>query len=842
MKKILLLAIILLIIIPMYAKEVSLSIRDKDIDIPLEAVKVLDKASKKTFLTDKNGKIKFSINDSIDRVIVSISLVGYESKTINIKDFNKEILVQMVIAGVLEGKELVVEGKDQGKNDQVGVSKVIDKENLKSNSERGIIEDVFASLRNLPGVTYAGRFSTNLSVRGGDPSESATVYDGFLIRYPFQWGGAVSIFDPNVVESVTFSPGIFNARYGYATSGIFEIDSYKPEKGPHLNTGVATAAFDAYLQTPLGLQDAGLLLGTRIAYTDLVNVLNNVINSNTGLSFTIAPYIRNAYLKWYWKPTNRIEWYVNGFFGTDGTETTFSGQNMADISTHIVNNFKVNYYNIDTFGVTGVKLLPNDNIHLEFMAGYEYLLNSTNLQLDTFGSTSYSDDFIAKYGALLGSNTSYTIDDLNSNIIINNTLHSIQTRFDADIKLNDKISMSAGLGGFYDFHFYQGAGKIWQTVYQSSGPVFERVNFTISSENKQFLKYFGYLSFNFNIIPEIFEIETGIRVDHLFLYAESFNNGTLNFYPAPGPRLLIKYSPVRNLVWLDKLTFSTGVGLFSKMPLTDENSLSGDFNIKDFQIPIPQVLEAIIGTEFKFPFGFNFKIEGYYKYSYNRFYVNSTVSSTGDTMNYIHSDGIAHIAGVEVSLDRKLSRFIDGTISYSFIYARYYNPQTESDTTRALTQGGIGDPTGIWYYPSFHQFHTLNIELNIRPVSFCVITPSFRLASGTPKSDYGNVDMFPAHLPDGTIVELYSRQQIYSDVLRNNLDIPFNLKISFNLFFPKTHVSFEIYAAVEDLFAFIYTPANLTAFNQYSGKDEPSTAASFAFKTPQPSAGIRVTF
>ena len=740
MKKFILILILIFNCFLICSKEVMLLIKDKDIDIPLEGAKVLDKTDNKIYTADKNGKVTFSVKDDLDRIIVTVSLIGYESKSANIKDFDKEIEVKLLITGTLEGKELVIEGKSESKNEQLGVSKFIDKGKLRSFAERGIIEDVFSALKNLPGVNYTGRFNTNLSVRGGDPDELATVYDGFLIRYPLQWGGTVSIFDPNVVDSVEFSPGIFSAKYGYGTSGLVEINSYKPENGVHLNTDAATAAFDAFVQTPLGLKDSGLLFGTRIAFTDLANLLNTTINNNTGILFSVAPYIRNGYLKWYWKPFDRFEWYVNGFIGTDGTESYYNGENGTNSARGIFTDFSINYSNLDTFGVTGFKYLPVDNIQMEFKAGYEYLFNNVNFNVDTHGSLNYTQDFINQFGPLLGGATSFTINDLNSNFSTQNTLHSIQTRYDVDFNLTDKITISAGLGGFYDFQYYNGFGNIWQTSYQSGSPVFERTNFTIDSENKRFLKYFGYLDFNFNIVPDVFSIEAGIRIDHLFIYAQSFNNGVLNFYPAPGPRLLISYSPFRNIGWIDKITFSTGAGLFCNMPLTENNSLSGNDKINDYQIAIPQVLETVLGLEFDLKYGFVFKVEGYYKFSYNRYYVNSVVSTTGSTTNYVHSDGIAHISGVEVSIDRKISKYIDGTISYSFIYARYYDPGTESAFTVPLNMmAPTGDPTGVWYYPSFHQFHKMNIELNIHPANFCTITPSFQLASGTPKPDYGSV-------------------------------------------------------------------------------------------------------
>ena len=124
--------------------------------------------------------------------------------------------------------------------------------------------------------------------------------------------------------------------------------------------------------------------------------------------------------------------------------------------------------------------------------------------------------------------------------------------------------------------------------------------------------------------------------------------------------------------------------------------------IKDFDIPMPKVVTNVLGIEAEFPHGFKIKLEGYYKYYFNRFYANVKIAGdSDDTKFYINCDGVGHAAGFDIMFQKKLSRYIDGWITYSFIYVRYLNPNT-NDLEEGQTLSD--EPRGRWYYPSFHRF------------------------------------------------------------------------------------------------------------------------------------------
>jgi hypothetical protein len=91
------------------------------------------------------------------------------------------------------------------------------------------IEDL---IKTLPGVSSRNELSSTYSVRGGNYDENLVfvndfeVYRPFLIRAGQQEG--LSFINPDLVSSVTFSAGGWDARYGDKLSSVLDIRYKKP--------------------------------------------------------------------------------------------------------------------------------------------------------------------------------------------------------------------------------------------------------------------------------------------------------------------------------------------------------------------------------------------------------------------------------------------------------------------------------------------------------------------------------------------------------------------------------------------------------------------------------------
>ena len=259
MKKLLLFSYLFFVIITLsaFGDGLQLLVLDKDLEIPLEGVRIINTATGIQVYTDFDGKAVLPLETQQGRLVLVAELIGYEDKKILVKEFGAPVTVEMVMEGVLEGQELVIEAEVIGETDDaVGVSTVIEKEVIQTAAKMGIIEDVMTAVKLLPGVSYSGSFGTELSVRGSDPDGLTAVMDGFLVKYPYHFSGAFSIFNPNIVESVKFSAGIFSAKYGQATSAILDVQTITPNDGFKFHTVTSTSTLgvcSAPLRTKAGV-------------------------------------------------------------------------------------------------------------------------------------------------------------------------------------------------------------------------------------------------------------------------------------------------------------------------------------------------------------------------------------------------------------------------------------------------------------------------------------------------------------------------------------------------------------------------------------------------------------
>jgi len=131
------------------------------------------------------------------------------------------------------------------------------------------------------------------------------------------------------------------------------------------------------------------------------------------------------------------------------------------------------------------------------------------------------------------------------------------------------------------------------------------------------------------------------------------------------------------------------------------------------------------------------------------------------------------------------------------------------------------EPTGQWFYPSYHRSHCLSVVLNIKPVSFLTISPSFGVSSG---------------IPEG-VVNPTTYKYEYSDTARTRPSIPINLKISFNNYFPRTKLKFEAYIAIENLLLMpVYNGDAIYDPDKDVGRRDSSTDVFF------PSIGIKLNY
>lgn len=827
----------------------TVRVMDRDINIPLEGVRV--RALDDVFYTSGSGSVSFNIDSGIERFVLIAELIGYTPRQVLIHTReSSEAVVYLSMDSFIEGEELVILGEVVGVSDEeIGVSTVIGSSSLKTASESGIVEDVVSSVKRLPGVSYSGSFNTSISVRGGEPSEFGISLDGFILRYPYHWAGVFSILNPSVISSIKFSSGIFSSRTGMATSGFLEAATLTPRDIFKFKGGIATTSADFIISAPIVKDKSGFFLGFRASFIDFPAEIykllqNSGIVEKSPFNLKKAPYFEDLFFKIYIKPADRVEWYFNAFFGNDGLATA-----NEIIHNNIKSSLNLQYLAFNTFAFTGVKILPNDRVFLNIMGGYEFLYRDNKQNSVEKGVTDYSEQFRLfyneKYGEDLAGNN-YSIDGLKGSRTLNIMSHNVQGKIEADFTLNDFILMSVGTGVLYEYNISELSGEYYAVSEENGKYVYRKTGYDIDADPYNLLNPFMFMNFNFNVFRNIIKIETGFRVDY---FNFSTDNMTLSSYPFVSPRFNLTAGLLRDKAIFRHIGISFGGGLFAKEPFS-KVSISRDADLSLFDIQHTKNASAVVGIEAMFLYGFRLRMEGYYKYYFDRTYKNGVVNADNRIVYHYNSDGLGHSAGFDVLFDRRISSFIDGQIAYSFSYVKYFNPSRNglgvnenADNSQNISDSRrMGEPVGIWYFPAHHRFHNFNISLNIKPASWMTISPSFTFASGSPKIKYGDKKMIDVVLPDGSTAEMYTRSEEYSDSERGDFFIPFNLKVSFQNSIPRTKAFFEFYIAVEDLFAFLYKPVTNVTTNKYSGDTMVIAESTFSIPIPIPAIGLKISF
>jgi hypothetical protein len=256
---------------------------------------------------------------------------------------------------------------------------------------------------------------------------------------------------------------------------------------------------------------------------------------------------------------------------------------------------------------------------------------------------------------------------------------------------------------------------------------------------------------------------------------------------------------------------------------------------------------SVSGIKFNFPQGINFNIEGYYKYVYDRMYMSAEVGSDGKAIITPNFDGEGQVWGLDLMLQKTQSRFLDGWITYSYNWAKYRDPNSSSTDSNFMGTVYGGD----WYFPDFHRFHTLNVIFNIRPVQRINLYSRLSLASGglMMKREGDGPQSYPVYVydPDNIencyFIEKYYWRESYDQNHRASTSMQLDLKLSFFGGKENGKARYEVYIALENALALLYTSQGNTSFNSYTGQVETgSMAASYDMPIPIPSFGIKLSY
>lgn len=195
---------------------------------PVELATVAVVKQGKVAMTNLKGEFSMSLS-SADSVVVRFSMVGYKTKTRVLRRPKGKQTLQIQLFDDNQLSEVTVVERRR----QTGTTEQLDVKNIKSTPSvtGNAVEELIQSQA---GVSTHSELSSQYNVRGGSFDENSVyindveIYRPFLVRSGQQEG--LSIINPDMVKSIGFSTGGFEAKYGDNMSSALDITYKRPSK------------------------------------------------------------------------------------------------------------------------------------------------------------------------------------------------------------------------------------------------------------------------------------------------------------------------------------------------------------------------------------------------------------------------------------------------------------------------------------------------------------------------------------------------------------------------------------------------------------------------------------
>ena len=211
---------------------------------PVELATVAVVQQGKMTMTNLKGEFSMKLQSS-DSVVVRFSMVGYKTKTRVLRrpKGKQTLLIQLYDDNQLAGVTVTEEKRQMGSTQKLDTKDMKNAPSVTGNA----VEEMIQSQA---GASTHSELSSQYNVRGGSFDENSVyinnveIYRPFLVRSGQQEG--LSIINPDMVESVGFSTGGFEAKYGDKMSSVLDI-KYKRPKKFEANVSASLLGASAYI-------------------------------------------------------------------------------------------------------------------------------------------------------------------------------------------------------------------------------------------------------------------------------------------------------------------------------------------------------------------------------------------------------------------------------------------------------------------------------------------------------------------------------------------------------------------------------------------------------------------
>lgn len=204
---------------------------------PIEIANVSILGQPRGTLTDLKGHYQLTC-ESRDTVVIVFSMMGYQTRKRTFTNPADTITLNITLPTAdysLQGVEIVDNERRMGSTHKIKADKQL---RLQASASGNAIEDIISTQA---GVSSHNELSSQYNVRGGNFDENSVyvngveIYRPLLIRAGQQEG--LSFLNPDMVETIAFSTGGFEAKYGDKMSSVLDITYRKPREFEAIASG-----------------------------------------------------------------------------------------------------------------------------------------------------------------------------------------------------------------------------------------------------------------------------------------------------------------------------------------------------------------------------------------------------------------------------------------------------------------------------------------------------------------------------------------------------------------------------------------------------------------------------
>jgi len=283
-------------------------VKDANTKEPIENVSIYLEHSNNYTETNSNGfyEFTFPIDSSFTLIF---SRLDYQNKSIDLSSLAKKQPLNVFLTLLASDiKEVIV---SDSKVEQTGIIREGIAELVRLPNNSGNVESLLSGIALGVNTGIGGELSAQYNVRGGNYDENLVYVNGFEIYRPQLVRASVreglTFPNPDLIKSLTFSSGGFQANYGDKLSSVLDLQYKRPESfAASIGVSLLGGSFHMEGKKEIGIDKKPLryLLGLRYKNTNqLLNSFDTKEASvaNFGdlqgmLTFDISPQLELSYL------------------------------------------------------------------------------------------------------------------------------------------------------------------------------------------------------------------------------------------------------------------------------------------------------------------------------------------------------------------------------------------------------------------------------------------------------------------------------------------------------------------------------------------------------------------